>query len=71
MNNSVFVFGRGSQYLVDCNSDFKVDLTDDEGGCMAWADGFLFIFQGNSVKVCDLDKKIIVDRQPLPRKTSW
>jgi hypothetical protein len=72
MNDSILVFGKGSNFLVKYNSDdFKLDLQSDEGGCMSFAGGNLYIFSSDKVKVCNLNNRQIIEECRLPKKKSW
>lgn len=72
MNDSILIFGKGSKYLVQYNSsDFKLDLLEDNGGCMSIVDGNLYIFHASKVKVCNLSNRQIIEECSLPRKRSW
>lgn len=68
----LFVFGKGSPYLVSYNSDStQIDLKSDQGGCLAFADNLFFAFHGTSLKIFDFASKNLIDELPLPNCESW
>jgi Kelch motif len=72
INDYILVLGRGSQYLVEYNSEsLKVDLKEDYGGCMTVVDNMIYVFQGSKVKVYGLENKNLIYQYALPRKQSW
>lgn len=72
MNDKLLIFGKGSPYLVEYNSDqFRLDLQEDQGGCMSFVDGLLYIFHGSKIKICNVSNKQVIEEHKLPRKGSW
>ena len=72
VNDDIYFLGKGSPYLILYNSnEFKLDLKEDQGGCMCSIDNLLYIFHGSKVKVLDLQSKKIIEEHKLPRKGSW
>jgi hypothetical protein len=72
VNDQILLFGKGSQYLVEYNSNgFKLDLQEDQGGCMLMIDGLLYIFHGSKLKICSFSNREVIEEFRLPRKTSW
>ena len=72
VNDSIFIIGKGSNYLVEYNTgNFKLDLKEDQGGCMSFVDNLLYIFHGSKVKICDIQTKKLIEEHRLPRRGSW
>ena len=72
VNDNILYLGKGSNYLLEYNSnDFRLDLKEDQGGCMCVVDNLLYIFHGSKVKVIDILRREIIEEHRLPKKASW
>ena len=72
VNDNLLYFGKGSNYILGYNSnDFRVNLLEDQGGCMCAVDNLLYIFHGSKVKIIDILTREIIEEHKLLKKASW
>ncbi|OMJ91492.1 hypothetical protein SteCoe_5985 [Stentor coeruleus] len=72
VGEKVFAMGKGSQYLTGLDTqNSKIDLKEDEGGCMATIEDLIYVIQGQKIKVCSITDLRVVEEITLPRKESW
>lgn len=72
VDDTIFILGKGSCYVYNYNiGQDVINLEEDNGGSIIVNQGLLYVFQGNFIKIFDVNTYRPIEKIQLPGNKSW